>query len=397
MDTVGALRHYRMALVKDAVSYELLAFLYKDGTLSEDELLERSDTTAPDTKFRLRKLYQANFIKLDRSGRFYLTDFASRTLSSYGVGRVILPHLINELLDPPHREEVLILCNLAMDADTKRQHHIRRALLNIKKITSESEIRSEDKRDLAFFALVHPDSATRVALNNVVFHFSNAEARGSESRYATFEPYIDRYRWLHRCLLDSDEIISHSADQLVNARIFSADAASYTSWRMFNYLETSERDLLFERCQAYGVRTTENVMTFLSEKFRTAAKTGVDSVFTSALAVLFPTLDSIMSVSSAISTLSERLVDVYRRKTSLDPITQSNVTTPLTFAGDETAAEGSISDVLLQLGGAESALTEDAVRSAGADELATASAVVERVHGALSTELKRRKRSDPKR
>lgn len=361
MDVVKALSLYRKSVSDDAAAFEILSFLFKDGATSEPEI-ERSTGIDPRAlKNSLRELYQANFVRLKSEYRFELTFFGEEVLFQMGVGEVVAPFLIGELISAERASWIRQLAELAFNSEPERLRRATQSLRNLRVFLSHHTESSDDLRSIMAFNCISPAESVLGTL--LAKNFSNDGKHNLPMLYfaghGTFQDRgVDATHWLSSLsgLYERFSVVSGDADKFfVDACLgsklqsdMSDDVARYLSFRVYNYINSNERDSVLEYC------------------YPKAKHTDLGNIFS----MIWKNLVSVFSDRGLRSQqdLANALYGAVVEKTKLKLQTQESVGTYFTAILDETKdLQSSESDLLVAI---EAHLNE--VRRAGSSRPETA-------------------------
>lgn len=254
MDVVKALALYRKSIIQDETAFQLLCLLYKDGNASEAEI---SRTAGFDNRIIhnvLRELYQANFVRLHSGYRFGLTNFGEEILSHLGVSGTVARFILDEVLTEDSARWSRILADLAFAAEPQRAHLATQSLKNLRVFISYNKDISDDVASSLAFHCISP----RTSVFGSLFDAKVGEKLDSELPWR--EPLRDHSETTWQSIAahftkklkpwrSTDLLILHACEyQLPQNLNIADDVASHLSFRLFNYINSRERDHLLELC-----------------------------------------------------------------------------------------------------------------------------------------------------
>ena len=126
-------------------------------------------------------------------------------------------------------------------------------------------------------------------------------------------------------------------------------------------------------------------MHFISAKYMDTPKYEPVSIYATAFNLLFPGLDTLSAISSAISTIADRLVDTVKRKVMALQVKNLSPMMSLDFEDAE-----SLHDTVAHLSIIQESFSEAALEAANPDDIRDAIGAAKRIEGLLSDELDRR-------
>jgi hypothetical protein len=253
MDIVRALNLYRKSIVDDEIAFEILYFLCKDGATSEPDI-ERSTGVDPRVlKDVLRELYQANFVRLQPGYRFALTFFGEEALFQTGAGEIVAPFLIDEVISGENASWSRMLAEIAFNAEPERARLATQSLRNLRIFLSHHWDTPKNVRSSLVLNCISPTSSvfgellvkklTEGTSENLVFHFFG---HGSyEKQWDSLSEYYSEQSPLSR---DADKVLLSACSRNPYVGDISDDVARYLSFRVYNYINSSERDSVLEFC-----------------------------------------------------------------------------------------------------------------------------------------------------
>jgi DNA-binding MarR family transcriptional regulator len=128
MNTIRALDHYRMALVRDRVGTLMLSFLAKEGPQTEQKLFEQMSIPHHEGSQEIGVLYRSNFVEHLSERRWNVTLLGRRTLARLGLLDAVNQYYIRQqhLAD---EDKQFLSCFLSHESDNSVGDELRASLL----------------------------------------------------------------------------------------------------------------------------------------------------------------------------------------------------------------------------------------------------------------------------
>ena len=183
METTRILDHYRINLINDQVSIKVLAYLYRDGSKTEKELIDQLKDSDEELKDAIGKLYRANFIRITTPMRWACTEFAEIPLSKFGIVQISINSLLASAKIPSKHYYFLKSCldiQAEYDEDRLRGYNsLIRSLLLVNRLEGELKISQNRKIELLYSIIVGLDPEShRLGANayyNVIANWHKAK------------------------------------------------------------------------------------------------------------------------------------------------------------------------------------------------------------------------------
>jgi hypothetical protein len=157
METVKFLDHYRTALTRDRLTFQILSNIFQNGASSEAELTP-AGVHIVDVRHRLLNLFRANFIGRATNLRWVTTDLGNLALARMGIADRSIHWFIDAWGMPDEERRFLKSClQQSRDRDvleTLQRQSLVKVLWQAKAQSRESEATAKDSEDALYCAIV---------------------------------------------------------------------------------------------------------------------------------------------------------------------------------------------------------------------------------------------------
>jgi hypothetical protein len=309
MDVVRALNRYRKTITTDSNAFQILCYVYKDRTATEDLLRSCIDIPAVQLKNSIRELFQADLLRLDDDNGFILTPFAESILSELGVDRLIAPFIIDEISSSESElKELKHFINISFQLEPELARYTTISLRNVRVFLSHSsELSAQDKDWLVWSALIHPDSKLRLILKNDRYSFSEFLTTFRHEQTHLVPNITAKFSAACQLLDETDALMLRASTDVIKLSEFSRISVHVLGLRLWNYCESLDRDSLLEKCFQANQSVVNSLVRLIEDISPISASLLIRVVkqiraVSSSLSNMIVKVDLAMMISSIITT-----------------------------------------------------------------------------------------------